>query len=105
MTVSKELRDLGTAEALLDLTVNGRVSAARKSVGESVIIFLLGHNKCYAIDKLLEMNVVGEYCIPILKCALQSTEFRSMYPHLVYSVKLFHVLAQSPEYAKAAIAH
>lgn len=57
------------------------------------------------MDKLVDTNVIGDYCIPILELALAGEDFRGMYPHLVYSARLFQVLAQAPMYAIRLVAH
>uniref|UniRef100_A0A7S1EX95 Uncharacterized protein n=1 Tax=Noctiluca scintillans TaxID=2966 RepID=A0A7S1EX95_NOCSC len=99
MTVSAELRVLDVAAALLELINENRVSEEGKSVAESVIIFLHGQRKCKEIDCLMEQRVVSRYCVPIMEHALRGTQFRNVYPYLLYSAKLFQVLAKSPEYA------
>merc|ERR1719350_580809 len=104
MTVSIELRALGVGTALLDLVRGNRVSKDGKSVAESVIIFLHGHEKCAEIDALMEREVVEKYCVPILQHALEGTQFRCVYPYLLYSAKLFKVLARTREYAEALVA-
>lgn len=98
MTVSQELRSLGVAEALLDLVLQEK-EPARKSVAESVIIILHGDRQCEVLDRLMDLDVVGEYCVPIMELTLRGEEFRGMYPHLMYSARLFQVLAQCQEYA------
>jgi hypothetical protein len=100
MTVSEELRDLGIAEALLELILHER-DPLQKSVAESVIIFLHGDHKCEVIDQLMTTNIVEEYCVPIMQLTLRGEEFRGMYPHLMYSARLFQVLSQNREYARA----
>lgn len=106
LTCKSELRDMCVADVLLNVLLSGDdVSETRKSVAESVIILLLGDARCEAVDRLMDAMVIEEYCIPILVKAMKNEEFRGMYPHLVYSARLFDVLAQSPEYAKALVAH
>lgn len=105
MTVRQELRALRVADVLLELVLESRVSGIQKSVAESVIIFLHGDRKCEEIDKLMDVNVVGEYCVPIMELTLRGEEFRGMYPHLMYSAQLLQVLAQSREYAEVLVAH
>lgn len=105
MTVRQELRALRVADVLLELVLESRVSGIQKSVAESVIIFLHGDQKCEEIDKLMDVNVVGEYCVPIMELTLRGEEFRGMYPHLMYSAQLLQVLAQSREYAEVLVAH
>eukprot|EP00930_Biecheleria_cincta_P097046 TRINITY_DN8878_c0_g2_i3.p1 TRINITY_DN8878_c0_g2~~TRINITY_DN8878_c0_g2_i3.p1 ORF type:complete len:337 (+),score=58.79 TRINITY_DN8878_c0_g2_i3:128-1138(+) len=104
LTVGEELRELKVADALVALVLDQDISVLRKSVAESVIIYLLGRQPCDEVDKLMELGLVEEYCIPILRCALQDRDFRGMYPHLVYSARLFQVLASSKTYAKALAA-
>lgn len=99
--VSGELRALRVADVLLELVLDDAVPVKRRSVAESFIIFLLGDRKCAEIDKLIAANVIEAYCLPIMEHALSGEEFRGMYPHLVYSARLFQVLAQSQDYAKA----
>merc|ERR1712194_887022 len=72
-----------------------------KSVAESVVIYLHGFEKCDIVDRLLAMGVVGNYCVPLMQCTLEVREFRGMYPFLVYSARLFRVLAQTKGYAEA----
>jgi len=100
LTVSHELRDLGVVDALLSLATDPLVPDARKSVAESVIILVRGHERGYEVDQLIERNVVEDYCLPILESALTGGSFRGMYPHLVYSIQLFDVLLQSRRYAE-----
>mmetsp|Transcript_54303 Transcript_54303/g.117495 ORF Transcript_54303/g.117495 Transcript_54303/m.117495 type:complete len:458 (+) Transcript_54303:44-1417(+) len=104
-TVSQELRSLHVGDVLLDLVLDPDVPETRKSVAESVIIFLHGHQRCREIDRLMEADVVGNYCVPILELALSCEDFRGMYPHLMYSARLFQVLGQSREYAETLVAH
>mmetsp|Transcript_143611 Transcript_143611/g.275861 ORF Transcript_143611/g.275861 Transcript_143611/m.275861 type:complete len:439 (+) Transcript_143611:42-1358(+) len=99
--VSGELRALRVADVLLELVLDDKVPVKRRSVAESTIIFLLGDRKCAEIDQLIAANVIETYCLPIMEHALTGEEFRGMYPHLVYSARLFQVLAQSLDYAKA----
>mmetsp|Transcript_17339 Transcript_17339/g.40415 ORF Transcript_17339/g.40415 Transcript_17339/m.40415 type:complete len:436 (+) Transcript_17339:92-1399(+) len=100
---SDELRNLCAADVLLELALDNHATGRRKSVSESVIIFLLGHRQCQEIDVLLSLDTVKDYCIPILDCALKGRGFRGMYPHLHYSVRLFHTLASTKEYAEALV--
>jgi len=104
-TRSQELRSLRVADALLNMLINNRMAEPAENVAESVIIFLHGNQKCEEMDKLMSMNVIGEYCVPIMEQTLMGAEFRGMYPHLLYSARLFQVLAQSREYAEALVAH
>jgi len=105
MTVGDELRALRVVDVLLDLICEDRVPAPGRSVAESVVIYLHGSQKCKEIDKLMSMNVVAKYCVPLMERTLKGEEFRGMYPHLVYSAALFQVLAQSREYAEALLAN
>ncbi|CAJ1404794.1 unnamed protein product [Effrenium voratum] len=100
MTVLSELRELQVADALLRLVSDHRISDQGKSVAESVIIFLHGEAKCRQVDLLMGRDVVGQYCIPIMAHTLKSTEFRGMFPHLLYSAKLFQVLSRCRVYAE-----
>lgn len=90
---------------LLDLVLKTEVPTARKSVAESVVIFLLGGTECAEIDRLMASGVVGRYILPIMESTLAGSEFRGMYPHLVYSARLFEVLARSRSYAETLVAH
>lgn len=103
MTVRQELRSLQVAKVLLDLVEADHVPATGKSVAESVIIFLHGDRRCYEVDRLIEAGIVSEYCVPIMELTLRGKEFRGMYPHLLYSARLFQMLAQSWEYAEALV--
>eukprot|EP00928_Gymnodinium_smaydae_P073215 TRINITY_DN56451_c0_g1_i1.p1 TRINITY_DN56451_c0_g1~~TRINITY_DN56451_c0_g1_i1.p1 ORF type:complete len:479 (+),score=95.77 TRINITY_DN56451_c0_g1_i1:69-1439(+) len=98
-TVAEELRAVRVADVLLRLVADANVPGPGRSVAESVIIYLHGNQKCDEIDQLMAMDVVGNYCVPLMESTLKGEEFRGMYPHLVYSARLFQVLAQSPEYA------
>lgn len=102
MTVGQDLKALGVAEALLDMALHVR-DPLQRSVAESVIVFLHGDQKCEVIDKLMELGVVNDYCVPIMDATMQGKMFRGMYPHLMYSARLFQVLAQSAEYAEALV--
>lgn len=104
VTIRHDLKALPVAGVLLDLVLDEHVPDCRKSVAESVIIFLMGHSRCQEIDRLIDVNVIQYYCLPILEHALRGTAFRGMYPHLVYSARLFQVLAQSRTYAEALLA-
>jgi len=103
MTQQQELRDMRVADPLLRLVLQDNVSGLRRSVAESVIIFLHGHEKCSEVDRLMEVNVVGDYCVPILEQSLERKEFRGMFPFLIYSTRLFHILAMCSEYALALV--
>lgn len=105
LTSASPLRALGVGEALLDLVSAERQSECGKSVAESVIIFLHGDHKCREVDELMARDVIVRYCIPLLERTLLGEEFRGMYPHLLYTARLFQVLAQSEEYAKALAAN
>lgn len=105
MTVGPELRSLHVADVLLDLVVENRRSGPGKSVAESVIIFLHGSETCREIDTLMSLSVVADYCVPLLQQTLVGGEFRGMYPHLLYSARLFQVLAQSKVYAETLVAN
>merc|ERR1712185_596154 len=48
-----------------------------------------------------ELHIVGDYCVPIMQFTLKGEEFRGMYPHLMYSARLFQVLARCREYGEA----
>jgi len=96
---SDELRMLCAVDVLLELALDHHATGRRKSVAESVIIFLQGHRQCEEMGLLLSLDTVRDYCIPILDCALRGKGFRGMYPHLHYSVRLFHTLANTREYA------
>lgn len=102
MTVGDDLRSLGVAEALLDMVLSVR-DPQQLSVAESVIVFLHGDRKCDVIDKLMEFDVVRYYCVPIMESSMQGKMFRGMCPHLMYSARLFQVLAQCTEYAEALV--
>lgn len=104
MTVSQELRSLGVAEVLLDLVL-GVKDATQNSVAESVIIFLHGDHKCEVMDKLMDLHIVSEYCVKIMQVTMMGEEFRGMYPHLMYSARLFQVMAQCREYAEALVSN
>jgi len=104
-SVGQSLRELEVADVLLRLVLDGGASKRRKMVAESVIIYLLGHKPCTEVDGLIAHGVIRNYCVPILECALAGTEFRGMYPHLMYSVRLFRVLSQSRAYAEALMSH
>lgn len=105
LTVGDELRELQVADALVALVLDQGISVLRKSVAESVVIYLLGRQPCDEIDQLMALGLVQEYCVPILQCALEDKAFRGMYPHLVYSARLFQVLASSRTYATALTAN
>mmetsp|Transcript_58909 Transcript_58909/g.137673 ORF Transcript_58909/g.137673 Transcript_58909/m.137673 type:complete len:435 (+) Transcript_58909:109-1413(+) len=100
---SDELRMLCAVDVLLELVLNHHATGRRKSVAESVIIFLQGHRQCEEMGLLLSLDTVRDYCIPILDCALKGKGFRGMYPHLHYSVRLFHTLANTREYAEVLV--
>lgn len=105
MTSRPELRALRVADALLDLLLAGQTSEPGKSVAESVIIFLHGsESSCSEIDQLMSLDVISKYCVPLLERTLVGGVFRGMYPHLLYSARLFQVLAQSRVYARALVA-
>merc|ERR1719453_1221053 len=104
VTVGEQLRSLGVARALLDFIFDNQVTAPERSVAESVIIYLHGDRKCEEIDRLLAMNVIGEYCVPLMEVTLEGRKFRGMYPFLMYTVRVFQVLAQSRDYAEALVA-
>jgi len=99
ITVGQELRELGVAEALLELVMTVQ-DPFQLSVAETVIIILHGDHKCDVIDKLMDLNIVQAYCVPIMRSALQAEEFRGMCPHLMYSSILFQVLSKHREYAE-----
>jgi len=105
LTVSHELRCLGVVDALLSLVTDPLVPDARKSVAESVIILVRGHERCCEVDQLIERNVAKDYCVPILEHALTDKKFRGMYPHLVYSIQLFDMLLRSRHYAETITKH
>mmetsp|Transcript_144227 Transcript_144227/g.461870 ORF Transcript_144227/g.461870 Transcript_144227/m.461870 type:complete len:490 (-) Transcript_144227:227-1696(-) len=105
MTVGPELRALRVADALLELIVERRASVSGRSVAESVIIFLHGHEPCQEIDTLMNLNVISQYIVPIMERTIKGDEFRGMYPHLLYSARLFQVLAQCRRYAEALVAN
>eukprot|EP00913_Durusdinium_trenchii_P032980 g30875.t1 len=100
MTVLNQLRELQVAKVLLQLVENRSISEQGKSVAESVIIFLHGEEQCPQVDLLMERSVVSNYCIPIMAHTLKGTEFRGMFPHLLYSAKLFQVLSRCRVYAE-----
>lgn len=105
-TCGSELRLLGVGDALLTLIQANRISEAGRSVAESVVIFLYGSQACREIDVLVKsMDVIRDYCVPLLERTLLGQQFRGMYPHLLYSARLFQVLAQSREYAQALVAN
>jgi len=104
-TVCEELRVLRVADTLLDLVVVRKFPDEGISVAESVIIYLHGHERCAQVDKLMDLDVVGEYCVPLMETTLAGQEFRGMYPYLMYTARVFKVLAQSEEYAKALVSH
>lgn len=104
-TASPELREMGVAEALLRLVLERGVSGAGSSVAESVIIFICGGKQCAHVDKLVAADVIGSYCVPLMEATLDGRPFRGLYPLLVYSAKVFLILAQIPEYARALAAH
>lgn len=104
-TVQKELRCLNLFHRMLALVVDSSIPEMRKSVAESVIIYLYGCQKCNEIDELMSMNVVDRYCVPLLEVTLGRGKFRGMLPHLEYSVRVFQILAQSREYAETLRAH
>merc|ERR1719492_491131 len=81
------------------------MSDLRKSVAESVIILVQGHELGSEVDQLIERNVIKDYCLPILESALTGSNFRGMYPHLVYSIQLFDVLLRSRHYAETITKH
>lgn len=99
LTLPSELRALGVADVLLELVVSKSESPI--SVAESIIIFLHGHEKCEMIDTLMKLEVIDTYCVPLLRATLNNQMFRSMFPYLLYSVRVFRVLASSAEYAQA----
>lgn len=105
MTVRDELRGLGVGRVLLDLVEADHVPGPGKSVAESVIVFLHGDSRCEEVDRLLDQDVVSNYCVPIMELTLQGREFRGMYPHLLYSARLFQILAKSRVYAEALASH
>jgi len=100
MTVLSELRELQVANVLLQLVADRNISEQGKSVAESVIIFLHGEEKSTQVDILMDRSVVSNYCIPIMAHTLKGTEFRGMFPHLLYSAKLFQVLSRCRHYAE-----
>jgi len=105
MTLGEELRTLCVADVLLELVTRRDVSDIGKSVTESVIIYLHGHAKCREIDRLMGMNLVETYCIPLLQCTLQGRSFRGMTPYLEYTVRVFQTLMLSREYAQLLLSH
>lgn len=100
MTTAPALRALGVGTALLDLVSVNPSRESGKSVAESVIIYLHGDAKCQEVDTLVAMDVIPDYCVRLLRSTLAGEEFRDMYPHLLYSVRVFQVLAQCREYAQ-----
>lgn len=105
MTVGAELRELRVADVLLDLITEQSSPGLGQSVAESVVIFLHGDRRCTEIDRLMDLGVVSQYCVPIMEKTLRGAEFRGMYPHLLYSARLFEVLARSRDYAEALAAN
>lgn len=103
MTVLNELRELQVANVLLQLVENCAISEQGKSVAESVIIFLHGEEKSTQVDILMDRSVVTNYCIPIMAHTLKGSEFRGMFPHLLYSAKLFQVLSRCRHYAERLV--
>jgi len=103
MTASHEVRKLRVADDVLDLLDNNDIPREQLSVAESVVIFLHGESKCAEVDKLMDHDVVGSYCVPILQHALSRTQFRGMYPYLSYSARLFEMLSRSRTYAEAMV--
>eukprot|EP00933_Yihiella_yeosuensis_P068400 TRINITY_DN7397_c0_g5_i1.p1 TRINITY_DN7397_c0_g5~~TRINITY_DN7397_c0_g5_i1.p1 ORF type:complete len:450 (-),score=54.39 TRINITY_DN7397_c0_g5_i1:112-1461(-) len=103
MTVLHELRTLGVADVLLDLIDKKEISDHGKSVAESVIIFLHGEKSCPEVDRLIDRGVVENYIVPIMVKTLNGKAFRGMFPHLLYSARLFQVLCQSREYSEALL--
>lgn len=104
MSVGDDLREMGVAEALMWVLKN-EGSDHGISVAESVIIYLCGHCKCEEVDRLIELDVVDRYCVPLMEITLKRGKFRGMFPYLVYSARVFRVLAQSREYAEQLVAH
>eukprot|EP00928_Gymnodinium_smaydae_P073160 TRINITY_DN56404_c0_g1_i1.p1 TRINITY_DN56404_c0_g1~~TRINITY_DN56404_c0_g1_i1.p1 ORF type:complete len:433 (-),score=28.33 TRINITY_DN56404_c0_g1_i1:48-1286(-) len=105
MTVSSELRSLRVANVLLDLLTGPPTSDIAKSVAESVVIYLHGHEACHEVDSLMTMNVVEDYIAPLMASTLRAQEFRGMYPYLVYTARVFQILTRTREYAEALMAH
>eukprot|EP00931_Biecheleriopsis_adriatica_P017278 TRINITY_DN12436_c0_g1_i1.p1 TRINITY_DN12436_c0_g1~~TRINITY_DN12436_c0_g1_i1.p1 ORF type:complete len:477 (+),score=98.63 TRINITY_DN12436_c0_g1_i1:128-1432(+) len=101
MTVLNELRELHVGDVLLSLVLAQNISSTEKSVAESVIIYLHGEQKSSQVDQLMARGIVDKYCVPIMLHTLRGTEFRGMFPHLLYSAKLFQVLAKCRDYAEA----
>merc|ERR1719464_301666 len=104
MTVAAELRALRVADVLLSLVLDEGAGEWGRSVAESVIIYLHGESKCEEVDRLMSAGVISKYCVPLMECTLRGGEFHGMHPYLVYSARVFQVLAQSREYAKALVA-
>mmetsp|Transcript_53102 Transcript_53102/g.170101 ORF Transcript_53102/g.170101 Transcript_53102/m.170101 type:complete len:497 (-) Transcript_53102:11-1501(-) len=104
MTVAAELRALRVADVLLALALDGGSAEWGRSVAESVVVYLHGERKCQEVDRLMSADLVGGYCVPLMERTLRGGEFRGMYPYLMYSARVFQVLAQSREYAQALVA-
>jgi len=104
LTVATELRSLRVADVLLGLVLDGGMAEAARSVAESVIIFLHGEGQSEEVDKLISADVVGSYCVPLMEATLIGDVFRGMYPYLMYSARVFQVLARSRVYAEALAA-
>lgn len=100
LTVGDELRELGVSEMLLNAVLDSTISSLGKSVSESVVVFLHDGRKCAEIDRLIETDVISDYCVPLMQQTLNGHPFRGMYPALVYSARLFWMLARTPEYAR-----
>eukprot|EP00927_Polykrikos_kofoidii_P039895 TRINITY_DN34188_c0_g1_i1.p1 TRINITY_DN34188_c0_g1~~TRINITY_DN34188_c0_g1_i1.p1 ORF type:complete len:482 (-),score=64.44 TRINITY_DN34188_c0_g1_i1:73-1443(-) len=105
MSAAAELRSLQVARSLLHVLKDDRVPPEGRSVAESVIIYLHGDQKCDEVDELMSMNVIDAYCVPLMEVTLRSGMFREMFPYLVYSARVFQVLAQSRDYAEMLVAH
>jgi hypothetical protein len=107
VTLGQELRALGVADVLLKLVFpdGPLVPDQGRSVAESVIIYCCeGAGVCPEIDRLMAADLVSDYCVPLLTQTLNNAEFRSMYPFLVFSARVFTILASVRPYAEQLVA-
>jgi hypothetical protein len=109
VTLGQELRALGVADVLLQLVFpvdrEQLVPEQGRSVAESVIVYCCeGAGVCPEIDRLMAADLVSKYCVPLLTQTLNNSEFRSMYPFLVFSARVFTILASVRKYAERLVA-
>lgn len=105
LTAGKELRELGVPELLLCTALDSGISEVGKSVSESVVVILHEGSRCPAIDRLIEADLIAKYCVPLMEQTLRGEQFRGMYPVMIYSARIFWMLARTPRYAEALAGH